>query len=140
MLANFLELRSMELELRSLEHHQSLELRSTSTERLELISGRQRRGRGRRYCWPRHHRGLELRSTSKERLEQLIGGRRRERGRCCWPRPYLGADANAEGGEEEKGVTHLRKHLRSCKSWTPTLVVESLGSRFLRSMGRAGED
>eukprot|EP00964_Phaeocystis_antarctica_P061652 scaffold36853_cov66-Phaeocystis_antarctica.AAC.1 len=42
----------------------------------------------------------------------LIGGRRRrERGRCCWPRPYLGADANAEGGEEEKGTTHLRQHL-----------------------------
>ena len=88
MLANFLELvfalSAYALELRSME----LELRSME-----------------------HHRGLELRSTSKERLEQLIGGRRRERGRCCWPRPYLGADANAEGGEEEKGTTHLRQHL-----------------------------
>ena len=84
MLANFLELvfalSAYALELRSME----IELRSME-----------------------HHRGLELRSTSKERLEQLIGGRRRrERGRCCWP--HLGADANAEGGEEEKGTTHLR--------------------------------
>ena len=65
MLANFLELvialsayalnlRSVELELRSMEHHRGLELRSTSKERLEqLISGRRRRGRGRKCCWPR---------------------------------------------------------------------------------------
>ena len=78
--AHALELRSMELELRSVEHHHGLELRSTSTERLELISGWRRRGLG----------------------------------RCCWPRLYLGADAvqkNAEGGEEEKGATHLHDSL-----------------------------
>ena len=70
MLANFLELvfalsayalelRSVELELRSMEHHHGLELRSTSTERLELFSGRQRRGRG-RCCWPRYYLGADV--------------------------------------------------------------------------------
>ena len=64
MLANFLELvfalSAYALELRSMEHHRGLELRSTSKERLEpLISGRWRRGRGRRCCCPRPYLGAD---------------------------------------------------------------------------------
>eukprot|EP00964_Phaeocystis_antarctica_P165025 scaffold144250_cov196-Phaeocystis_antarctica.AAC.1 len=61
----------MEIELRSMEHHRGLELRSTSTERLELISGRQRRGRG-RCCWLRHYLGADAlqHAEGSEPLEQ----------------------------------------------------------------------
>eukprot|EP00964_Phaeocystis_antarctica_P079015 scaffold49176_cov81-Phaeocystis_antarctica.AAC.2 len=61
-----LELRSMEIELRSMEHHRGLELCSTSTERLELISGRQRRGP------PRHSLGTDALQHAEggEPLEQ----------------------------------------------------------------------
>ena len=82
MLANFLELvfalsayalelRSVELELRSVEHHHGLELRSTSTERFELTSGRQRPGRG-STCWPRHSLGTDALQHAEggEPLEQ----------------------------------------------------------------------
>eukprot|EP00964_Phaeocystis_antarctica_P003878 scaffold2073_cov81-Phaeocystis_antarctica.AAC.1 len=61
----------MELELRSVEQNHGLELRSTSTERLELISGRQQRGRG-RCCWPRHYLGADIvqHAEGSEPLEQ----------------------------------------------------------------------
>ena len=71
--ANFLDLvfalSTYALELSSVEHYHGLELRITSTEHLELISGRQQRGR---CCWLRHYLGADAlqHAEGSEPLEQ----------------------------------------------------------------------